>query len=298
MLKAVKPFLILAFICCTGLHLHAQQMNAYQDTLIRLANATREATDNNERYLINARFIKTLVNALKNKNSFQYGFDSLKQISILKSPDHTFRIFSWNVAADGGNYRFFGTIQMATKDGSLKLFPLIDATEDFKNTDEITDAKKWYGSRYYEIIPIITAGKQTWYALLGWKGSMAKTSKKVIEALSFENGNPFFGKNVFEGQKGIPIKNRIVFEYNRLNSMTLRLDKKQAMIVFDHLAPFNPEMTGNFEYYASDSSFDGYKPVNGRLKLMENIKLMNDPNAMDDFYIDPTLKNTPAVKKF
>ena len=296
--KAIKAFLIVAAVCCAWIDVCAQQMNAYQDTLIRLANATYKAKDNNERYANNAKFIKTLVNALKVENSFQYGFDSLKQISVLKSPDHTFRIFSWQVPVDDGSYRFFGSIQMATKDGSLKLFPLIDATNELKDVNVITDNKKWYGSKYYEIVPIVTAGKQTWYALLGWKANNSKTSKKVLEALSFENGSPVFGKGVFEGTKGSPVKNRVVFEYNKLNSMTLRLDKKQGMIVFDHLAPFSAEMEGNFEFYGSDSSFDGYRPVAGRLKLLENIELNNDPNAMDEFYTDPTLKSIPAIKKF
>ncbi len=307
MFKGAKTFLLLLMACCVWTNVHAQHayefdnkpaMNAYQDTLIRLAGETYSAKDNNERYASNARFIKTLVTALKTRNSFQYGFDSLKQVSVLKSPDNTFRIFSWQVPADDGTYRFFGSIQMVTKDGSLKLFPLIDATDDIKDVNEITDNKKWYGSKYYEIVPVVNSGKPTYYVLLGWKGNNSKTSKKVMEVLSFNNNMPVFGRSVFEGPKGTAVKNRIVFEYNKLNSMTLRLDKKAAMIVFDHLAPFDPSMEGNFEYYGSDSSFDGYKAAAGRLKLMENIELKNDPNAMDEFYTDPTLKNIPVAKKF
>ena len=115
--------------------------------------------------------------------------------------------------------------------------------------------------------------------------------------LSFEKDGPLFGKPVFEGLKGSTPKNRVVFEYNKLNSMTLTLDKSINMIVFDHLAPFSEDMVGNFEYYASDLSFDAYKVANGKLKLIENVELKNDPNNMDELYVDPKDKKTKAIKK-
>jgi hypothetical protein len=276
----------------------AQQLNTYQDSLIRLSAQTFSAGNNTERFGENAKFVKKLVAALKRPGAYDYGFDSLQNISIVKSPDNAFRIFSWFVPTDEGTYRFFGAIQMHTNDETLKLFPLVDGTETFKDVNALTDNKNWYGSRYYDIVLIPGSGKQPLYALLGWKGNNNRTSKKVIEILSFENGLPIFGKPVIEGEKGTLTKNRIVFEYNKLNSMTLQMDKKAGLIVLDHLAPYNPEMTGNFEYYASDLSFDAYKPAGGKLKLLENVELKNEPNAQDDFYIDPARKDIPVTKKF
>jgi hypothetical protein len=275
-----------------------RQLKTAQDSLIRLSAQTFSAENNTMRFEKNASFVKKLVATLKIPGAYNFGFDSLQNISIVKSPDNAFKIFSWFVPTDDGSYHFFGAIQMHTADGTLKLFPLVDGTETIKVLDATTDNKNWYGSRYYEIIPIPGAGKQAVYALLGWKGNTKKTSKKVIEILSFENGFPVFGKPVIEGEKGAAPKNRVVFEYNKQNSMTLQLDKKSGMIVLDHLAPYNPEMKGNFEYYASDLSFDAYKPVAGKLKLIENVELKNEPNRQDDFYIDPTRKDIPAVKKF
>lgn len=273
------------------------KLRSYQDSLIGLAIKTNTVKSDIERYESNAGFIKTLVNSLKTPGSYTYDFDSLKQISIVRSPDNLFRIFSWQIPLSDGTYRFFGTIQMATPDGKLKLFPLIDATDNITDVNEITDSKKWYGTRYYEIVPIINKGKSTYYVLLGWKGHNQKTSKKVLDIMTFDKERVVFGKSVFEEPKTKTVKNRIVFEYNKLNSMTLRLDKKVGMIVFDHLAPFDPEMKGNFEYYASDSSFDGYKVYGDKLRLVENVELKNDPNEMDELYIDPAIKNTPAPNK-
>ena len=269
-------------------------MEKFQDSLLRINEAVFNAQDNAERFALNARFIKTLVNSLKTHSSFSYPFDSLKRISIIKSADNSFRIFSWHLPTDDGTYRFFGAIQIATSDGKLKLYPLIDDTENIKDPNQITGNKVWYGATYYEIVPVITSGRQPYYVLLGWKGNNSKTSKKVIEILSFVKDEPVFGKAVFSNSND---KNRIIFEYNKLNTMTLKTDKNVGMIVFDHLAPFTPEMEGNFEYYASDSSFDAYKIVNGKLKLVENIELKNDPNAQDELYADPNDKtNRPARK--
>lgn len=272
-------------------------MYKYQDSLINISDAIINAQNNEARFAQNAVFIKTLVNSLKTQGSFNFPFDSLKNIAVLKSPDKSFRIFSWAVPVDDGTYRFFGTIQIATSNGTLKLYPLIDNTDNIKDINQVADNKNWYGARYYEIIPVITNGKQPYYVLLGWKGNTAKTSKKVIDILSFVKDEPVFGKAVFEGTKELAAKNRIVFEYNKLNSMTLTMDKQVKMIVFDHLAPFSADLIGNFEYYASDLSFDAYKFANGKLKLVENIELKNDPNSMDDFYADPADKSIKPTKK-
>lgn len=307
MTKALKPLFIIIFLCCAGANVLAQhtydlnansRLNSFRDSLINLSELTFKKEDNQDRFTANATFIKTLVRALKTPGSFNYSFDSVKKITVLKSPDNSFRIISWYVPLNDGTYRYFGTIQMATKDGRLSLLPLIDGTDNINDTNAITSNKNWFGARYYQIIPVIANGHQPYYILLGWKGNNAKTSKKVIEILSFDKmGLPVFGKNIFDGAKGDKSKNRIVFEYNKLNSMTLTLDKNVNMIVFDHLAPFSAEMEGNFEFYASDLSFDAYKLLNGRLKLVENIILKNEPNAMDELYIDPMNKNIVPEKK-
>lgn len=305
MKKRSVPLLII-LLCCAMTSVMAQHsfsfnngpmMDRYQDTLVRISEQMFNQPDNNERYARNAEFIKTLVNSLKTQGSFAYPFDSLKKITVQKSPDNAFRIFSWALPVDDGSFRFFGAIQMATKDGKLKLFPLIDGTLEMTDPNAITDNKKWYGARYYEIIPALNNGKTAYYILLGWKGHSSKTSKKVIEILSFEKDLVAFGKPVIEATKAGPLKNRIIFEYNKLNSMTLTLEKGSGMIVFDHLAPFSPEMVGNFEFYASDLSFDAYRLINGRLKLQENVELKNDPNEMDELYADPKDKNIKVPKK-
>ncbi|RZK14992.1 MAG: hypothetical protein EOO86_17570, partial [Pedobacter sp.] len=92
-------------------------------------------------------------------------------------------------------------------------------------------------------------------------------------------------------------KNRFIFEYTKSNAMFLKTDKKAGMIVFDHLAPFDSEMVGRFEFYGSDGTFDGFKVIGGKLKYQEGLELNNDPNAMDGLYADPK-KNIKPIRKF
>lgn len=300
-----KLFFIL-MVCCAFSKLNAQQtiqpdyrakLNAYQDSLLVLSDETFNAANNVSRLEKNAQFVKQLVNALKINGSFDYDFDSLKRISVIKSPDRSFRLLTWFIPTDEGTYRYYGTIQMATSNGSLKLFPLTDYTSNLSDVNAITSNKNWFGARYYEILPITANGKAPYYLLLGWKGNDQKTSKKVIDVLSFENAEVQFGKNIFETVKGKPLKNRVIFEYNKLNSMTLTFNKEVNMIVFDHLVPYDPKMVGNFEFYASDLSFDGYKLNYGKLSLSENIPLKNGPSANDEFYGRPVKASTVNHQK-
>ncbi|MFA6277930.1 MAG: hypothetical protein WC622_14340 [Pedobacter sp.] len=146
------------------------------------------------------------------------------------------------------------------------------------------------------MIPVIVNGKQPYFILLGWKGNNQKTTKKVIEVLTFEKNEAIFGKNIFETVKNGALKNRVVFEYNKLNSMTLTVEPKTSMLVFDHLAPYDPKMINNFEYYGSDLSFDGYKLTWGKLSLVEDIELKNDPSPNDDLYGKPVKASTIVTK--
>ncbi|RZK34330.1 MAG: hypothetical protein EOO90_30970, partial [Pedobacter sp.] len=240
----IKTLYLLFMIALFGFNLQAQQsnqkLNVFQDTLIKISNAANAEAFDNKKLELNGRFVKTLVEALKTPNSFAYPFDSLKNVSVIKSPDQAFRIISWYMQLENGTYRYYGTIQMNTNSGPLKLFPLIDQTENIKDPNMITDNQNWFGARYYEIVPVTSGNRLPYYVLLGWKGNNQTTTKKVIEILSFTKDKAAFGAPVFDG-KNLKDKNRFIFEYTKSNAMFLKTDKKAGMIVFDHLAPFDSE---------------------------------------------------------
>lgn len=298
MMKTIK-FYIFLIVGALSFSLKAQQapnqLNVFQDTLIKISANVTTATSDAQKMDMNGRFVKTLVEALKTPNSFSYPFDSLKNISVIKSSDQAFRILSWYVRLENGAYRYYGAIQMNTKNGPLKLYPLIDQTENLADPNVITNNQKWFGARYYEIVPVTSGNRLPYYILLGWKGNTEMTTKKVIDVLSFDKDVPVFGAPVFDG-KELKGKNRVIFEYAKSNAMTLKTDLKAGMIVFDHLASFDPEIKGKFEYYGSDGTFDGFRIIGGKLKLQEDLTLNNDPNASDEFYADPK-KNVKPIRK-
>jgi hypothetical protein len=288
----IKNFLLVIITllaCCPAFAQHSddggslKQLNFYQDSLRNLGNTLVNDTLDVKRKNANYQFIKTLVAALKTPNSFLFPFDSVKTITVKNAPDNKFRVFSWHLTNDDGSYRFYGAIQLNTG-GPLKLYGLEDYSPLLKNPeDSVTDNRKWYGAQYYTIIPVY--GAHPYYVLLGWKGNTAKTTKKVIDVLSFQNDRPVFGLPIFDGNK--KKRSRVVFEYARQASMLLKYVPDQNLIVFDHLAPPDPKSKDKPETFGPDLSYDGYKLKNGRWEFADNLDMRNVPEDRDADYVDP-----------
>src|SRR5882757_5317608 len=99
-----------------------------EDSLKRFADQLINAEDPAARLRSDSQFVRSLVRALKLKNSFYYPFDSLVTISRLYAPDSSFRILTWQYKKDDYLFLQEGAIQMNQPDGSLKLYPLFDAS--------------------------------------------------------------------------------------------------------------------------------------------------------------------------
>lgn len=268
-----------------------KQLNFYQDSLKHLGSTIVNNQNDLVRKNANYQFIKTLVAALKTPHSFDFSFDSVKTVTLTKSPDDKFRIFSWHVANDDGSYRFYGAIQVKTA-GPLKLYGLEDYTPLIKAVeDTVGDNHTWFGAQYYTIIPVL--GTRPYYVMLGWKGNNDKSTKKVIEVLSFQNDKPVFGMPVFSGNG--KRHDRIVFQYARQASMLLKYVSSQNLIVFDNLAPPDKKSKDHPETYGPDLSYDGYKLKNGEWIYMDNLDMRNVPNEQDETYIDPKLTERPKT---
>jgi hypothetical protein len=265
-----------------------KQLNFYQDSLKHLGNTIIHDPIDAVRKTTNYQFIQTLVKALKTPNSFAFPFDSLKTITLTKSPDNRFRIFSWHVANDDGSYRFYGAIQL-NSNSELKLYGLSDYSPLIKNPeDTVADNRSWFGSQY------------PYYVLLGWKGHTDKSTKKVIEVLSFQNDKPVFGLPVFTGNG--KTRKRVVFEYARQASMLLKYVPSQHLIVFDNLAAPDKKSKDKPETYGPDLTYNGYRLKDGKWEYVDNIDMRNVPNEQDENYIDPKpptrpIKAEPVKKK-
>jgi hypothetical protein len=298
-------FFSIVAIRCLAQHSHepaqVSHLSAYQDSLLALSKQFNNQETEPERYNANSQFIKTLVEALKEPKSFYFEFDSLKTISIVNTPNKKFRIFTWHVLNDDGSYRFYGTIQINSTDGKLKLFPLFDHSAFFQNpaTQELKTLE-WFGAQYYQALEVNQNTISPYYVLLGWKGKNNNSTQKVIEVLRFVNGIPYFGSAVFDGNSQYAGNKRIIFEYSREVSMYLKYDYNKEQIVFDHLAPINSTFKDDYSKYGPDMTYDAFQVSKGRLKFQSDLVLNNAPSDKDDLFNDPKIlkQNTQPIRKY
>jgi hypothetical protein len=238
-----------------------------EDSLVILGEKIVNEEEPLERFTADSFFTRMLVRALKTKNSFHYPFNKLSTISNLYAPDSSFRIFTWQVSKDQATHRRHGAIQMNTKNGELKLFPLIDRSNIIKNEkDTITNNEWWLGAIYYKIIKKEYQGK-SFYTLFGYDEHSIRSTKKRIEILYFnEVGNPVFGGDFFSfKQDSIPKKNQSRFwiEYKKNGNARITFDDELNMIIYDHLISETNE-PNKLHTYIPDGDYEGFKWINGK----------------------------------
>lgn len=299
----MKKIVLLLLVLLQTSHSFSQdKLAVYEDSLKNLGEIVLGDSVQTNRVEANDKFIKTFVEALKQKNSFYYPFNNLKDFVTIKSADdNKFRIFTWFNRFQDGTYRYFGAIQINNPD-RLELYPLLDNTEDLKKATDVEtlalDNKEWFGAVYYQIITVPDA-KNPYFILLGWKGKTPQSSSKVIETLKFIDGKPAFGTDVLESKaKSKAFVKRLVFDYTKDASMLLRYVKADNRIVFDHLVAPNQKTEGQKNLYAPDLSYDALILKQGKWLIQENLKLTNLPNDNDGLFIDPAKdgQNTaPAI---
>lgn len=236
-----------------------------------------------ERLDANFTFVKTLVTALKTPHSYTFPFDSLDMVSILRAPDDRFRIFSWHIPLNDGSYLYYGTIQVNTPDGRLKMYPLLDKTYEISAPETtVTTPENWYGAQYYRILSLNGS-----YVLLGWKGHNPQLTQKVIEVLQFTGDGIKLGKAIFDSE-GAAQHVRMIYQFSRQASMYMAYDSTARRIVMDHLSPADDRDKGHYEQYGPDMTYDAWQLEGARLKLVSDIPLTNPPNPNDQLYNNPT----------
>lgn len=287
-------FILLAGI--TNAQTPQQTIYSYEDSLKRLGTIITNDISENNRIEANYAFVKTLVNALKEKNSFNYPFKKLNNIiSIKTADDKKFRLFTWFVMQDNGSFRYYGALQI-NNPNKLELIPLIDNSQNISINASSYELKsnEWFGAVYYDIVSVV--GKNPYYLLLGWKGQSFESSSKVIEVLSFKDDKANFGIPVLQSDaKSNLFLHRKIFAYASNASMLLRNLKDEKLIVFDHLVPPNEQSKDLVNLYAPDLSYDAYRFKNGKWYIQENVKLKNLPAESDDLLVDPSKVN-PGTK--
>lgn len=238
-----------------------------EDTLKVFADSMINAYSAPDRFRADSNFVRGLVRALKTKNSFYYPFDSLKTVSRLYAPDSTFRIFTWQLKKDEYVFLQKGAIQMNTRNGELKLFPLFDYSMYTSNPgDSVRTANNWIGAIYYRIVMKEHKGKK-YYTLLGFDDFSISSNKKWMEVLTFnDRQEPVFGGAFFsykEDSVKKPVRPRYEMEYKKEANTLMNYDPELDMLVFDHLISETDEPEKK-NTYIPDGSYEGFKWKNGQ----------------------------------
>ncbi|TMI75437.1 MAG: hypothetical protein E6H09_01095 [Bacteroidetes bacterium] len=222
------------------------------------------------RMIADSFFTRILVRALRAKNSFYYPFETVDGISKLYAPDSSFRIFTWNVRIEDGPYfsRQKGAIQLPTKDGSLKLFPLFDVSDDTADPeDSVRTNKNWIGAVYYNILKTEFNGKN-YYTLFGLDNNSFMSTKKWIEVLTFnEKKEPVFGSARFFTYANDSVQQkpryRIAIEYKKDARVLANYIPDLDVILVDHLISETEEPENKWTF-VPDGDNEAFKWENGK----------------------------------
>ncbi|MCB0762928.1 MAG: hypothetical protein KDC12_15490 [Flavobacteriales bacterium] len=271
MRKSVLSLLLLFLM--GGASAQMESLSALEDSIAHTHQRMLAAGDDNLRFAINDSLRLLIIEVLNSEGCFAYPFKKLTNMGTITSPDKAFRVFNWNVARENETHKYFCFILTADpKTQTYNWTELLDQERTIDKPESRYLAEdNWFGCLYYEIIPVKKRKKVDYYVMLGWDGNDRFTTKKVIDALSFEKNGIRMGAPVFKAEKST--LKRVVLEYSSDVMVSVKYHSDMKSIVFDHLAPGDPAMVGVYAMYGPDLSFDSYKLKKGKWELQSNIDI-------------------------
>ncbi len=282
MKKFFLALVCLVFVVC----LKAQhKLVFYCDVMSNAYNAANRVEAGNE-------FKKLLMDDLKKEGSFNNTYNDLKWVSIKSDKENTFRIITWQIIGENDIAKSYGLIQM--KAGNI--FNLNDnVTAYTKDLEyEAMDANNWYGSLYYNILETKTDNGKA-YLLFGYDNQDKKNKVKIIDVLSFENGKPVFGAEIFKIKEGArpDLKSRILVEYSALANVNCNYNEGLDMIVHDFTVSRMGVAEDGGPAKIPDGTYVGYQWDGKYWKYIEQIA--HQVSSPTEIFYQP--KQTEEVKK-
>lgn len=266
-----------------------------EQELQQLQQVTFKSRSQKERVAGNKEFLAAWDRIVHLPKILDYPFDSLKDVSVLRAPDGKFKLITWNLHMDDGTHAYFGYLLVnnsrRVKRGFLR-YETEEAYEYFKLLDKSVTVKspesyvgtpdKWFGMLYTQVIAC-----DGFYTLIGWDGNDKLSQRKFIDVLHFKpDGTPVFGKDVFR----IPHKNprRMMFEYSSEIVMSVKYNEKRKQIIYSHLAARQEGLlTGLYQYYGPDGSFDALELKKDKWVSIEDVDAKRERSKNDSEYNDP-----------
>ena len=287
---AIFLITLATFSLCSAQNLAELELKL-KDRLTQLRNAK----SNTEINKLNSQFTKEMGEFLKKEGAYEFEFTQLPTVADLKSEDGLVRIVHWNLEYTDFSYSYAGFIlHRDPENESTAMFSLIDVTDPYTLIPEqVIDSKNWYGALYYKIITV-EYNNEFQYVLFGWDGATTSSNFKLIDVLVFKGNTAKFGSPLFVNKN--KVLKRVVFEFADKSTMSLKMDQKRNRIVFDHLSPETPALTGLYSYYVPDFSYDAYVWEEDRFILNEDVIAINDAEDKEStiYVMDP---KTGKVKK-
>ncbi len=225
---------------------------------------------------LNNIILKLFSENLQTPESLYFKWDNLNMIGKLHSPDQKLNVYTWYLRNSKGNYSYFGYIQYNMgnkKNPESRLFNLTDRSKGMKNPETLTlSPENWLGCVYFNVFEF-RFRRNTYYSLLGYNFNNDFSDKKYIEQLSIDKEGvaTFGGEFRMELQK---VK-RVILEYSAQLVASVKYNEALEMIVFDHLSPLEPMLTGNYRFYGPDGSYDGLRFHKGEFVLQKDVDARN-----------------------
>lgn len=285
---------VIVSLLLTNLFSQKDTIIPYREKVLFLQlNKMRSAIKDAEKKKLNQEFKDYLLETILIPDSYTYNFAKLKTLGVIDSPDKNLRIFNWNVQLEDESNLFFGFIVRKGNKKKNKIIELINKNIVYEMPKEVVQESNWYGALYYKIIPT-KKGKKDIYTLLGWRSNGNISNMKIIDVLQINGNHAKLGANIFQ-TKTEKLK-RVVLEYSKKATVTVRYEPKLDRIVFDHLSPESPSMKGLYEYYIPDMSYDAYTFENDLWILKEDVIAVNEleKNTFKQYNID---KKTGEIKE-
>ncbi len=302
----VAKIIVIVFLYTIAANIFAQNNNdfsALEQKLNNKAVSIVEYYQDDKRIRQNDKLYDLFRETLEKEGSFEYPFDSLETISLLRSPDQRFRIITWYVPLKDGHFKYFGFFQVIDhSNDNYVVYSLNDRSYEIAEPEfEVLNHNKWFGAYYYELIHFCYEGVDH-YTLLGWRGKNPLIRQRVIEPLVIgDSGKPYFGKQVFQYKENV--NKRIVFNYSARVSMFLNYDRQFIninndrerrpvwLIIFDRLGPLDDFLKGHYQFYRPEANiYDGFvfeqgewvfvPDIDARVKLRE----VPEPKRLEEIF--------------
>jgi len=252
------------------------KLQTESEFILQNFNKLKEEKSDSLKIGLNIEIENKFEEILDKSGSFEYNFDTLKNyVSILYSDDNLLKIYTWGTFFSDGTYKYYGFIQHRNKKKeAITVYKLTDKSDEIENPEnEILSNDNWFGAVYYELITT-KDGKKKIYTLLGWDGNNDFSNKKIIDVLTFSGSEkPKFGLSFNIEEKK---SKRVIFEFNKLATMSLKYNPSIGNIIYDHLSPSEPKFEGVYRFYGPDFSYDGLYFDDGVWLYMPDLDIRND----------------------